>query len=57
MPTEAHEAHRGHRSRYMDAPRVRPMGAGQELVGQRRDGTQFPVEIALSPIRTRGASM
>lgn len=56
MPPDVHDAHRGHRTRYMDAPRVRPMGAGQELIGQRRDGSQFPVEIALSPIRTSTAS-
>ena len=56
MPAEVHAAHRHHRTRYMDTPRVRPMGAGQELVGRRRDGSQFPVEIALSPIRTSDAS-
>jgi PAS domain S-box-containing protein len=52
IPHAVHEAHREHRSKYMSMPRVRPMGAGQELTGLRRDGSQFPVEIALSPIRT-----
>jgi PAS domain S-box-containing protein len=50
MPPEVRAAHETHRNRYMDTPRVRPMGAGQELTGQRRDGATFPVEIALSPI-------
>ena len=51
MPESARQRHRAHRSAYMNQPRVRPMGAGgQALIGQRRDGTAFPVEIALSPI-------
>jgi PAS domain S-box-containing protein len=52
LPEGARDAHRGHRDRYMSAPRVRPMGAGQELTGRRRNGEAFPVEIALSPIET-----
>lgn len=52
IPHNAHAAHRDHRDRYMSAPRERPMGAGQELTGLRQDGSEFPVEIALSPIHT-----
>ena len=53
VPAGARERHRGHRERYMHQPRVRPMGgANMTLVGQRRDGQQFPVEIALSPLES-----
>ncbi len=51
LPAEARGRHRGYRAGYMAKPHLRPMGAtGQTLVGLRRDGSQFPVEIALSPI-------
>jgi PAS domain S-box-containing protein len=54
MPAGARERHVGHRDRYIGAPRVRPMGAGQELVGLHADGREFPIEIALSPIESGG---
>jgi two-component system, sensor histidine kinase len=50
MPERFHARHVGHRERYWSAVRVRPMGAGLELFGRRKDGTEFPVEISLSPI-------
>lgn len=51
LPEEARGRHRGYRAGYMAKPHLRPMGAtGQTLVGLRRDGSRFPVEIALSPI-------
>jgi PAS domain S-box-containing protein len=50
MPDEVRHAHVAQRAGYMERPRVRPMGAGKELVGRRRDGSRFPVEIALSPV-------
>ncbi|QSX77672.1 PAS domain S-box protein [Agrilutibacter solisilvae] len=53
MPSSVRERHHSHRSAYMSSPRTRPMGgSGMALVGQRRDGAQFPVEIALSPLET-----
>ena len=53
MPEEARGRHHQHRADYMAAPRLRPMGgAGMALVGQRSDGAQFPVEIALSPLES-----
>jgi PAS domain S-box-containing protein len=51
IPEAVRERHRHHRASYMASPRVRPMGdTDQALTGQRLDGHQFPVEIALSPI-------
>ncbi|WP_257644257.1 ATP-binding protein [Luteimonas salinisoli] len=53
LPGTLGARHREHRARYMADPHVRPMGAtGQSLVGQRGDGSVFPVEIALSPVET-----
>lgn len=57
MPEQVRDRHHAHRAGYMERPRERPMGAGQELVGRRRDGGQFPVEIALSPITSGTAAL
>ncbi|GIX24011.1 MAG: hypothetical protein KatS3mg122_1242 [Caldimonas sp.] len=50
LPERLRAAHAAHRGRYAQAPRARTMGAGLELLGQRRDGREFPVEISLSPM-------
>ena len=41
--------HQGHHDRYMEKPEQREMGKGLDLLGQRKDGTKFPVDISLSP--------
>ncbi len=50
MPERFRARHLSHRSAYAAHMRARPMGQSLELYGQRRDGTEFPVEISLSPI-------
>ena len=50
VPSDLQRRHLDHRQRYMETPRARPMGAGLELRGRRKDGSEFPVEISLSPV-------
>ena len=50
MPDRHRAAHVGHRIAYMQKAETRRMGAGPSLCALRRDGTEFPVEIALSRI-------
>jgi PAS domain S-box-containing protein len=54
MPDRFRERHIHHRCVYRDQPRIRPMGVGLALWGRRRDGSEFPVEISLGPLRARG---
>ena len=52
LPERLRHAHVGHRRGYLSDPRTRPMGAGLELAGRRKDGSEFPVDISLSAIET-----
>jgi diguanylate cyclase (GGDEF)-like protein/PAS domain S-box-containing protein len=52
VPEALRIAHAAHRQRYAERPITRPMGAGLELAGRRKDGTQFPVDISLTSIDT-----
>ncbi|MBN1318325.1 MAG: PAS domain S-box protein [Anaerolineales bacterium] len=48
LPVKSIEIHAEHMREYFANPRTRPMGQGMDLIGRRRDGTIFPVEISLS---------
>ena len=52
VPSRLRDRHAAHRDEYMIQPHPRPMGAARELAGVRKDGTEFPVEISLSPLQT-----
>ena len=50
IPERFRQTHPGQRIDYSNQPRVRPMGAGLELYGRRKDGSEFPVDIMLGPV-------
>ncbi len=54
IPERFHDAHHQHRTHYVAAPRTRPMGSNLQLSGRRRDGSEFPVEVSLSPLDDAG---
>jgi len=57
VPQRFRPSHVHDRDAYVADPRTRPMGAGRPLTGQKRDGSEFPVEISLSPLETDQGSL
>ena len=53
LPERFREAHHAHRRGYQTSPQPRAMGSGIELFARRADGSEFPVEVSLSPVETQ----
>jgi PAS domain S-box-containing protein len=54
IPQSLRTVHKQHQDHYFLEPHLRPMGSGLELLGVKNDGSEFPVEIGLSPLQING---
>jgi len=57
LPARYHGMHPSHRNRFFGDPKARQMGVGLDLYGQRRNGTEFPIEISLSLLETEEGTL
>jgi PAS domain S-box-containing protein len=57
LPEQPRERHLGHRNGYLGTPGIRPMGSGIDLTARRKDGSEIPVEISLSPLQTEAGML
>jgi PAS domain S-box-containing protein len=57
IPSRYVRSHRSHRKKYSSDPRTRPMGLDMDLYALRKDGSEFPVEISLSPLNNRQGAL
>ena len=57
VPQAQRQQHQHHRERFRQQPSVRRMGAGLDLYGRRQDGSEFPVEVSLSPVHASGGPL
>ena len=57
VPERSRGRHHGDRAAYSADPNTRPMGAGRQLTGRKKNGSEFPVEISLSPLRAENETL
>jgi PAS domain S-box-containing protein len=57
VPERQRSAHRQHRENFQARPKIRRMGSGLDLHARKRDGSEFPVEISLSPVTTENGAI